>query len=112
MSKKLSDIMGDAPDTEVVKSVVKATVVKKTGDLSFKIKVEYFKTTLEVDKKLEDKITVGYKFQFFSPEKCSPEKLKLTKKFYAKKLALDENVKVEESEVEDIKGIKFRDLVD
>ena len=49
--------MGDVPDSEIVKSVVNATVVKKTGDLNFTITEDNFETSLEVDAKFKDKIT-------------------------------------------------------
>ena len=63
---------------------------------------------MEVDKKFRDKLEVGYKFQFFSPEKKSANKLSLSKNSYAKKLGFDDSVKTEKNE-ENV--IKLKELV-
>ena len=102
MNRKLSDLLGDTPDTDVRKSVIEATVTKRTDDLTFRIKDGQCESVLEVDKKFKDIIIPGYKFQFYSPEKLSSEKLRLTPKSYAKKLCFDQTV-------ED--SIRLKDLI-
>ena len=91
MEKKLSDLVGDTPDTEIKKSKLRATVVQQLGEIDFKIKDDEHEVTLQVTGREKEKLEVGFTYDFYSPEKISSQKFRLNKGSYAKKLFKDEN---------------------
>ena len=104
MDRKLEKLLGDTPETEVCKSSVQATVIKKKDNNSFIIRDETKEAELEIDEKFKNKIQVGYKFVFYSPEKTSMGKLRLTKGSHAKKLHLDESLPTTTIKMKDLVG--------
>lgn len=107
MDRTLDALLGDMPETEVAKSSVEATVTKKKDNNRFIIRDATMEAELEVDDKFRNKIEVGYKFAFYSPEKSSSEKLKLSKTSHAKKLYLDTDV--DDSAPEN--ALRMKDLI-
>ena len=101
----LKDLMGDTPETEINKTVVEATVTEKLDERRFLIRDDSTEIELEVEDKFKNKLQVGYKFAFYSPEKVSAEKLRLSKASYPKKLFQDESFNIE------IKSIRLKDLI-
>ena len=113
MNRALEDLMGDIPETEVRKSVVEATVTKKLDEQRFVIRDHTKEVELEIEEKFKNKIQVGYKFAFYSPEKVDSEKLRLNKGSYPKKLFEDNSFKIEFNSIrlKDILGRKDKETV-
>ena len=114
MNRALEDLMGDIPETEVRKSVVEATVTKKLDEQRFVICDHTKEVELEIEEKFKNKIQVGYKFAFYSPEKVDSEKLRLNKGSYPKKLFEDNSFKIEFNSIrlKDILGRKDKETVE
>lgn len=101
MERNLKEIFDDLADSEVARSVVEAKVTERKDDRTFTISDGEESKTLEVDKKLEDKILVGVTYKFYSPEKLSQDRLRLNAKSFPKKLF----------ESASNAGLKLRDLI-
>ena len=114
MNRDLEDLMGDIPESEVRKSVVEATVTKKLDDHRFVIRDDKKEVELEVEDNFKNKIQVGYRFAFYSPEKVDSEKLRLNKGSYPKKLFEDNTFKIEFNSIrlKDIMGRKDKETVE
>ena len=114
MNRDLEELMGDIAETEVRKSVVEATVTKKLDDHRFLIRDNTKEIELEVGEKFKQKILVGFKFAFYSPEKVNSEKLRLSKGSYPKKLFEDPSFKIEFESIrlKDIIGRKDKETVE
>ena len=114
MNRNLEDLMGDIPETEVRKSVVEATVTKKLDEQRFVIRDHTKEVELEVEEKFKNKIQIGYKFAFYSPEKINSEKLWLNKGSYPKKLFEDSSFKIEFNSIclKDILGCRDKETVE
>ena len=77
MNRTIDDILSDTPETEIKKSILRATVTKRGGANDFVISDSINREiNLEVDPKLSKKIEVGYTFDFYSPEKVNNDKLR------------------------------------
>ena len=113
--RKLTELMGDMPETEVKRSKVKATVTEQLGDNDFKIKGDNLEVDLEIKGSKCENLEVGFTYEFYSPEKTSSDKFKLTKTSYAKKLFRDETFdkKINNSliRISDLIGKKNKSLV-
>lgn len=109
MERKLKDIFDDVPESEVAKSSVEATVTKKKDDTTYEIEDDGLQKDLEIDAKFRDKIVVGERYRFFSPEKMSNDRLRLTKKSFPKKLFQSSHPKY--LKLKDLLGKKDKTLV-
>ena len=111
MERKIREIFDDLPDTDVGKSVIEATVMKKMAEKTYEISDGTTATTLEIDQKFEDKISIGNTYKFYSPEKVSQDRLRLGKKSFPKKLNLENAGGTSALRLRDIVGRKNKSLV-
>ena len=111
MNRKLEEILGDFPEAEVKTSAFEATVIKKTGEYLFEIRDGDTVAKLEVDKVHGERIDVGTRYKFFSPEKISKETMRLSRNAYPKKLFVVDASLETTIRLKDLLGKRNRDMI-
>ena len=106
MDQSLIKVIGDLPDTDIKKTVIKAEDRDNLGDKSFTIWDGTTTVELEAEPREAKKLEVGLSYTYYNLERVSPKKLKMGKSSYAKKVKIDMK-----EEVDDQKTIRLENLI-